>query len=557
MQRKKSSNLEAEAIEQDTVMLDTSTLMFRSVISEIEDYAIFVLDTEGKVQTWNKGAEKIKGYSEKEVVGKHFSMFYTEEDRKADIPQSILKEALEEGRAEHEGWRVGKDDDMFWAYVIITKLTDDDGNHIGFTKVTRDLSERIAAEKVINEYEHDLTEQAKKTSNIMSLYETFINEVEGYAINLIDKDGIVLDWNKGAEQMRGYKAEEVIGKHFSIFYSEEDRKALLPESLLYKARQYGRVENEGWRVRKDGTQYWVNVVMTVLKDEFTGEIKGYAKIIRDRTKKREIENQKAQYTSDLEVEIEKVKTRDELLQKAYDRLTKSTHVRSRFIKTATEDMQVPVKNIFDATNSLAKLFDAETVTIAKEHVNKILTSTNTLKKGIQDLALLSVVLENNVKVDNSSFNFRKMVSDILSGHQKEFSDKYKIEYEYDGETELDLSPMLVKYVVENTILNAVKFSPEQSLIRILSKNDGKKLTIQVHDSGMGIPAEEQKYLFESFFRGSNARHTEGTGLSLFLSSNFVKLMGGDISFESNADKGSTFTITLPSKAKNKEISSAS
>lgn len=300
----------AKVTDNNSVMLNTSELLFDKVISDIEDYAIFLLDENGYIQTWNKGAETIKGYSEDEIIGKHFSTFYLQEDKESGLPEKLLNEAISNGKAQHEGWRVGKDDDSFWAHVTITALTDDIGNNIGFIKVTRDLSERVAAENVINDYEINLTEQALKTSNIKSMYQHFVNEVEGYAIIMLNKDGFILDWNKGAERMKGHTEEEVIGKHFSIFYREEDRKAVLPESLLYKAKQYGRIEHEGWRLKANGSKFWANVVITAIYNEINGDLVGFTKITRDRTAKKLEEDEKELYIKALEEELNKIHNKE-------------------------------------------------------------------------------------------------------------------------------------------------------------------------------------------------------------------------------------------------------
>lgn len=270
-------------------IVNISDLSFDSLISQISDYAIFILDAEGQIKSWNKGAERIKGYTAAEVIGKHFSVFFSKEDQTTSLPAQLLEKARKEGRAEHEGWRFAKYDDKFWAGVVITSINDKDGNHIGFIKITRDLSERMAAEKTISEYERDLSNQATKTDNVSNLYKTFVNEVDDYSIIMLNTNGIIIDWNKGAHKLKGYTADEIIGRHFSVFYPEEERKALIPETLLKQAETMGRATSEGWRIKKDGTKFWANVVITALRNELTGELNGYAKVTRDMTKEKEEE----------------------------------------------------------------------------------------------------------------------------------------------------------------------------------------------------------------------------------------------------------------------------
>ncbi|WP_435096183.1 PAS domain S-box protein [Halarchaeum sp. P4] len=247
---------------------------FNELIETVTDYAIFVLDDEGRVQTWNDGARQLKGYTEEEIVGEHFSTFYTEEYRANDRPERNLDGAREDGRIEDEGWRVRKDGTRFWANVTITALYDDDGDVRGYIKITRDMTER-------HEYEERLRTQKER-------FETLVREVTEYAIFLLDDEGHVQTWNDGARELKGYTEEEITGEHFSAFYTEADCEAGRPERNLEQAREYGQVEDEGWRVRQDGTRFWANVTITALHDD-DGEIRGYAKVTRDMTERHEYE----------------------------------------------------------------------------------------------------------------------------------------------------------------------------------------------------------------------------------------------------------------------------
>ena len=249
---------------------------FRAFVSSVKDYAIFMLDPNGVVVSWNEGAERIKGYSEDEIVGQHFSTFYTEEDREAGRPENNLEAAREHNRVEDEGLRVRKDGSTFWANVTITAIRDEEGALQGFTKVTRDMTER-------HEYEEQLRQEKDR-------FETLVQEVKDYAIFMLDPDGIVQTWNDGARELKGYTEDEIVGQHFSTFYTGEDREDGRPERNLKKAAEEGRVEDEKWRVRKDGSRFWANVIITVLHDD-DGELRGFAKVTRDMTERREREQQ--------------------------------------------------------------------------------------------------------------------------------------------------------------------------------------------------------------------------------------------------------------------------
>lgn len=522
--------------------------LFESIISEIEDYAVFLLDIDGNVTTWNKGAERLKGYTTEEIIGEHVSKFYTKEDIAKNLADKLLSEAKANKRVEHEGWRVGKYDDQFWANVVITAIHDDKGALQGFIKITRDLSERVAAEKVISDYEFDLKEQAKRSEKLRDMYMTFVTEADDYSIIMLNETGAIIDWNKGAERIKGYKFEEVEGKHFSIFHTKEDTKNLLPEKLLMEAKREGRAEHEGWRVKKDGTHFWGNIVITALRDN-SDEVKGFIKITRDLTDKMLAEKAAAEYTAKLELEIDKVKQRDELLAKTYKKLSKSTNVRSRFVKSATEDMQIPLSNIITAANRLSDNYGKIINEGDLLDIQRIIVSAQSAKKTVQDIALLSVLLENSINLEPSDFDVDALIHDIIRKSPVEYKTSHDIQYKSIGKTELTLAAPLVHYVIENSVLNAMKYSPDNSPILISSAIDDSNITLNIEDNGPGIPIAEQKRLFESFYRGSNVRDiTEGTGLSLYLAKNFMIMMGGDITYQPKEQgSGSIFTITLPRK----------
>ncbi|XAZ20696.1 PAS domain S-box protein (plasmid) [Sinorhizobium sp. B11] len=245
---------------------------FRLLVDAITDYAIYMLSPEGYVTSWNSGAQRFKGYRASEILGEHFSRFYLDADREAGLPARALRIAATEGRFEGEGWRQRKDGTRFWAHVIIDPIRDSSGELIGFAKITRDLTERKAAENALKRSEEQ--------------FRLLVQGVSDYAIYMLDPDGHVASWNSGAERIKGYTSEEIIGRHFSTFYTDEDRLNGLPARALATASRDGRFEREGWRVRKDGSRFWAHIVIDAIKDDF-GDIIGFAKITRDITEKME------------------------------------------------------------------------------------------------------------------------------------------------------------------------------------------------------------------------------------------------------------------------------
>ncbi|MEQ4531646.1 MAG: bifunctional diguanylate cyclase/phosphodiesterase [Mixta sp.] len=249
---------------------------FRLLVEGVTDYAIYMLDLDGLVMNWNVGAQHTKGYSAEEIVGKHFSLFYSLQERMAYIPEKNLQTAFRTGRFEDEGWRYRKDGTAFWAHVIIDAIHDDNGKLIGYAKITRDCTEQ-----------RELQRQRRAEEEKFRL---LVESVTDYAIYMLDPRGHVVNWNAGAQRAKGYSAQEILGQHFSLFYSAQDRQAKMPETNLNIARTTGRFEDQGWRYRKDGSAFWAHVVIDAIHDD-GGRLVGYAKITRDVTERREYEQQ--------------------------------------------------------------------------------------------------------------------------------------------------------------------------------------------------------------------------------------------------------------------------
>lgn len=235
-----------------------------------------MIDVDGTVRSWNSGAERLKGYSADEIIGKSFSAFYSSEDRAKGLPQTALRIAAATGRFSSEGWRVRKDRSRFWALVVIDAIRDEQGKVIGFAKVTRDITERQQAH-------NELLESERR-------YRRLIEAVVDYAIFQLDPAGNVTTWNPGAQRIKGYDPDEIIGLHFSRFYTPEDIQLGVPKLALAEATKQGRFEAEGWRMRKDGSRFWASVVIDRITDE-AGELVGFAKVTRDVTERKQAQDE--------------------------------------------------------------------------------------------------------------------------------------------------------------------------------------------------------------------------------------------------------------------------
>jgi PAS domain S-box-containing protein len=254
-----------------TTQLLSEDHRFRLLVDSVTDYAIYMMDGHGIVSSWNPGASLLKGYSRSEILGQHFSRFFTPEDRTAGLPERILATAARDGRAETEGWRLRRDGSRFWALAVVHPIRDADAHLIGFAKITRDMTERRAAQDALRDSERR--------------FRMLVDGVVDYAIYMLDPSGIITNWNTGAERMKGYEADEIIGQHFSRFYTKEDRASGLPVRALENAVRVGRFESEGWRLRRDGSRFWASVVLDAIHDE-RGELIGFAKVTRDATERR-------------------------------------------------------------------------------------------------------------------------------------------------------------------------------------------------------------------------------------------------------------------------------
>ena len=244
---------------------------FRLLVEGVIDYAIYMLDPDGIITNWNAGAKRIKGYDAEEVLGRHFGMFYLPEDREAGLPERALQTARDKGKFEAEGWRLRKDGTRFLASVVIDALYEN-GELVGFAKITRDITERSIAAEALKESDRH--------------FRLLVSGVTDYALYMLDPTGVVTNWNTGGERIKGYFPEEIIGQHFSRFYTTADQAAGRPARALRLAVEHGRYEEEGWRVRKDGTLFWASVIIDPIRDDEQRLI-GFAKITRDISERRE------------------------------------------------------------------------------------------------------------------------------------------------------------------------------------------------------------------------------------------------------------------------------
>jgi PAS domain S-box-containing protein len=488
---------------QENISFKSNNELYHRMIEEIQDYAIILLDRNGFIQNWNKGAEKIKLYTEAEATGKHFSMFYLEEDLARNLPSILIEEARQTGRAGQEGWRKRKDGTRFWGSITITALHDDDNNVIGFSKVTRDLTDKKMAEDFLK-----MSEER---------YHQMIAEVQDYAIILLNEHGIIENWNAGAQNIKGYRAAEVVGKKFEIFYTPEDRENKLPDRLLDEARKTGKAVQEGWRVRKDGTRFWGTIVITALHGK-NNEIIGFSKVTRDLTQKKLDDQRLLAYTAELEIQ------NNELEQFAYV----ASHDLQNYLDEAF------VKKYFTKLDQSAKRMGL----LIKSLLNYSRLAKD--KSEIDDVDL-------NVVLDEIKQDFELMIEEK---HAVITSEKLPI---------IKGNHIQLGQLFANLISNSLKFSEKNTRIKISSavvtKDQipdapplliaRKYLQINFEDNGIGFEQQYEKVIFSLFQRLHGKQDYAGTGIGLALCKKIVENHNGYITATGELNKGAKFMIYLP------------
>jgi PAS domain S-box-containing protein len=475
---------------------------FRLFIESIQDYAIFMLDTEGRISTWNWGAERAKGYRASEIIGQHFSVFYAEEDIRAGRPQKLLDRAAKEGRAEDEGWRVRKDRSKFWANVTITAIRDSGGELVGFGKVTRDLTERRRVEEALR--------RSEERSRL------FVEAVQDYAIFMLDPEGCIATWNTGAERIKGYKASEIIGQHFSRFYPEEDVRASKPVWELEVAAREGRFEDEGWRIRKDGSRFWANVIITAVRNK-AGELLGYSKVTRDFTERMLAERS-------LEVSRLKLEESERSLRDL------SLHL----LRTQDEERRRIGREIHDSLGQYLAVLKMKLDSMgsspatAKENVE----CANLVEECIKEVRTISYLL---YPPKLEEMGLASAIPWYLDGFSKRSGIKTRFQAPEDlGRLSRDAELVLFR-VLQESLTNVQRHSGSKSTdIHISHTNSG--VTLEVIDQGKGLPGVILEQASQDWM-GS-------LGVGLRGMSERLRQIGGTLNI-SSGESGTVVRATVP------------
>lgn len=484
------------------------------LIQSMNEYAIFVLDADGRVINWNVGAERLYGYTESEIGGSHVSRFHPESDREAGVPDRDLAIAAADGRFEDEGWRVRKDGTRVWANVVITTLRGDDDRLLGFGNVVRDLTDRKRGEDALRESEER--------------FRLLVSSVADYAIFLLDSNGVVASWNLGAERLKGYRADEIIGQHMSRFYGEDDRRAGVPDRGLREAYENGRWETEGWRIRRDGSRFWANVVITSLRAG-DGSHRGYAKVTRDLTDRKRNEDA-----------LRGVLERE---RETAARLHELDRARSNLVAVIAHDLRAPVGVVQSFLQMLQTdwpaIPDAERIDL----IARAGARANDVAELVDDIFDLARIDAGQLALETTPTAIDLLASELAADTAA--STRRTITTSIASCPLVEADPRRARQVIVNLISNAVKFSPVGSAVHVGADATDDEVTVSVTDRGPGIEPDLHDRIFERFARLPAHGNAVGSGLGLFIARSLAEAQGGSISVESEPGVGSTFRFTLP------------
>ncbi|MCD6079061.1 MAG: hybrid sensor histidine kinase/response regulator [Ramlibacter sp.] len=503
--------------------VDAELGRLRLFISSVTDYAIYMLSPEGKVVSWNAGAERFKGYKAEEIIGQHFSRFYSPEDQATGLPARALKTARDTGKFEAEGWRMRKDGTRFWASVVIDPIRDASGELVGFAKITRDITEKRAAQEALRESEQR--------------FRMLVQGVTDYAIYMLSPTGEITNWNAGARRIKGYEHDEVVGTHFSRFYTDEDRENGLPQRALKQAAEAGRFEAEGWRVRKDGTRFWAHVVIDPIRND-DGTLVGFAKITRDITERRNA-------AAALE------ETREALFQaqkmEAIGQLTGGiAHDFNNLLAVVTSGISMLRERVRNPAD--VRMLDA-----IDQAANRGAQLTQQLLTFARQQPMRQEARDVNRVINSFEAVLRRGSRNTID-FDVQLAEKLP-------QVMLDVTQF--ETALLNLVVNARDATPDGGRITLSTQvvdlaekrrtlAPGRYVVVSVQDTGEGMPPEVMARAVEPFFTTKPVG--KGTGLGLSQVYGMAQQSGGDLDIVSRPGKGTTMSMYFPALATTHEES---
>ena len=509
--------LRRRVAELEPVVTHTEQVPFGLLVESVKNYEIIMLDSAGCVLSWNQGAERLKGYKAEEILGKHFSCFYLKEDIASGKPEQTLKQAADNDRCEIEGWRVRKDGSQFWANVVTTALRDKSGKLIGFSKLTRDYTDRKQMEQA----------QARLTA---------ILEATTDFVGITDRQGRAIYLNKAGRRMLGISADEDISNiNFGNYHPEWARKIILEEGMP-GAISEGVWSGETAVTSHEGREIPVSQVIIAHKTP-SGTLEYFSSIARDISDRKQAEAE---------------------IRKAMEKEKELNELRHRFVSMAYHELRIPLSTILTSSD-LIKIFGSQFSEEKKlNHLNRIQVAVKRMTGLLDDTLLVGKAQAGRVEFVPSEFNLQACCRDVLEEISLTYGEKHTLTFECQGECSLvEMDEKLLRHMLANLLSNAVKYSPQGGKVSLTLNCENGKAIFQIRDSGIGIPASDRDVLFEVFHRGSNVANIPGTGLGMAIIKQAVDLHGGSITFESEEGMGTTFTIWMATRQFRGQIRCAS
>jgi PAS domain S-box-containing protein len=480
-----------------------SAEIFRRLVEGVRDYAIYMLTPAGVIASWNSGAQLIKQYSAAEAIGKHFSIFYEPAAVASGWPEEELRRSLRDGRFEDEGWRVRKDGTRFWANVVISPLLDASGNLLGYSKVTRDLTERRRHEEQLRESEERLR--------------LIVDGVKDHALFLLDPHGVIVSWNPAAQKVLGYSPADIVGRDTGLLYPSQERQAGRPQAEMAAAAHAGSFHSRAWKVRADGTDVWTDASLSAIRDG-DGNLKGFVHLLRDLTEQRRIEELEAEGRRILE-----------------------------FIAMLSHELRNPLAPIRNAV-SILKLPQGQKQT--GKYADMIGRQVAHLTRLVDDLMDVSRITTGKIELERSPLEINTLVQVAVDTMRSTLE-----RYGHVVEVKLAPQPVFIEgdavrltQVVVNLLNNAGKYTAPKGRIEVSVSRNHSGVRLEVSDNGIGMPESLLERAFEPFVQGERAldRAEGGLGIGLTLVKKIVDLHGGSVLASSaGPGHGSKFTVVLP------------
>jgi PAS domain S-box-containing protein len=486
------------------------------LVEAVSDCAIFVLAQDGSIADWTIGAERTLGYGRAEIVGRPFASLFPEDDQRNGEPAKILRNARQAGWVEHEQSHVRKGGGRFWGGLAVQASQDDVGRFDGFAVGIRDLTGQPASQA----RPHGADER----------FRMLVQGVTDYAILMLDLEGRISTWNAGAEQIKGYTAEEIIGRHFSCLHTEEDRASGKPAQLLQEARQHGRCAEEAWRVRKDGSRFWASVAIDAIRDE-AGELIGFAKVTRDITERQQMQ---------------------QALEQAREQLFQAQKLEA--VGNLTGGIAHDFNNLLTVIHGSIEL--AERHAAGNERLKRLLAAAQAAAGRAADLTHQLLAFSRRQPLRPELLDLPKQLLETAGFLDRSLRGDIHAKVDVPADLwPVEIDPRQFELALLNIGLNARDAMPGGGVLRISARNttlDDRRLgltgdfvAIAVADEGTGIPAHLLPKVTEPFFTTKEVG--KGSGLGLSQAYGFAQQSGGMLTIDSQLGQGTTVTFYLPAK----------